>query len=226
MSRKIIAPALEQVLEAVRRSTALSIRTVAPGIVVSYDATRNVASVQPAANTRLRDGSVRPTPQVFEAPVLFPAGAGFAVTWPLLPGDGVTLLVGDRDASGWRTGGVVYTPKTGRTHSLSDSFVYPGAGPSPNPIPGASPVDMVIVGPAGPMIRITPAGTISLVEGVLGVARATDPIMVDATTLAAINAMAGAFNAVSPGAPVLAVPVTPATGLGTITAGSTRVTAG
>jgi hypothetical protein len=159
-------PSFVEALEATQRSLQERVRTIVPATIVSYDPARGVAAVQPAPQIQFRGSPAPELPaQVADAPVAFPSGGGFAITWALLPGDPVLLLCSDRDIDGWRASGSPYAPSTARRHSLSDCFIWPGAGPAPDPATGASATDLVIHTAAGPTISINPAGFVSLGAG-------------------------------------------------------------
>lgn len=190
-------PTFVEVLQNVQRDLQDQIRTVVPGVVVSYNAAQQTCAIQPAPRLRVSSGEHVDLAQIADAPVAFPSGAGFAITWPLLPGNKVLVLCSDRGIARWRTTGTPYTPGDRRRHSLSDAFVWPGAGPAPSPAKAASPTDLVIEGPGGvPMVRVTPTG-----------AQVTNVSLT--AWIAAVNAfllaIAPGFNATPAGTPVVSL---------------------
>lgn len=196
-------PTTNEALEAVQADLQRRIRTVVPATIVAYNPATQSAAVQPAPNAVFRDGQTLPLPQIADAPVAFPAGGGFTITWALLPGDPVLLLCSDRDIDRWRASGSPYAPVTSRMHQLTDCFVWPGTGPAPDPATGASATDLVIHTPAGPTITVTPAGTIALGVGAtaptgqLALAQALHTYLLTAITAAPVVATDGgaAFKA-------------------------------
>ncbi len=217
----------ERAVETATRLAASRIRTVTPATVVAYDPLTGTATVQPGPMQVAASQEAAPAAPIPLRPVAFPAGGGFFVTWPLLPGDPVSLLTCDRDIGGFRTTGAPYKPASRRMHNWSDSIVWPGFGPAPDPAVGASPTDLVIIGPTGPVLRITPAGTVHLgetspVDLGLPVARVSDAVAPSVPMGAWMGQVAAALNAIAAGSVSPAVP----TEFGAIAAGSGRVTAG
>jgi len=105
------------------------IRVALPGIVVSFDATEQTATIQPAVRERERDAQGNLTwatlPLLVDVPVLFPRAGGFAATFPIQEGDEVLVVFADMsfDAA-WDLGGVQNQVDI-RRHDLSDGFAIP-----------------------------------------------------------------------------------------------------
>lgn len=218
-----LVPAYEDVLAACVRRAQLNIRTVVPGVVVSYVAATNMATVQPGPSSVTVKGEAIPLP-VVEAPVCFPMGGGFAITWPLVPGDHVLLLCADRSIERWRLTGAAYKPESLRTHTLSDAFAVPFGAPAPDPVPGSSATDLVIVGAGGVALRVTPAGTITIAEGLTqaAAARVGDAVGPSEAMDTWMSQVAAFINGATPGSISPAAPAS----FATITEGSERVQVG
>ncbi len=116
-------------------------RTVVPAIVVSFDSggpgRGPTVSVRTVVRTPFiqEDGSsvYYETPVIEGIPVIYPAsgvGAGHVgLTWALLPGQAVTLLVADRSHDEYRAGADVsggIVPADDRRNDLSDAVCLPG----------------------------------------------------------------------------------------------------
>jgi len=85
-----------------------SVNTCIPGIIVSFDATNQTASVQPAIKDRIQidDASYEITPDtLITAPVQFPVSiaAGLAFTIPVQKDDPCLLLFSQRALDNWQT---------------------------------------------------------------------------------------------------------------------------
>ena len=112
-----------------------------PGIVLSYDAATQTASIQPAVNRWVPDESSpdedlsEPLPALQSVPVMWPKGRNFSVTGTLAAGDPVLLVCIDRDMSGWRTSGAQSDPQDARLHDWSSAVAIPGLVPSTSPFP-------------------------------------------------------------------------------------------
>lgn len=69
-----------------------------PGVIVSYDAARGVANVQPLFKKRRWDGSDLDLPELIDVPVDFPRSANAALTFPVPAGTRVQLIPQMRSA--------------------------------------------------------------------------------------------------------------------------------
>jgi hypothetical protein len=126
------------------RSARGPIRINQPGTIVSYDAEKQVATVQPALKILVLDRDAgteewkTPRP-VKNVPIVFPSGGEHIVTWPLAAGDPVTLLFCDRDMGTWRnSGGTVNQPQSKSRFSPQDLFAIPGGRSPAAPMPAGS----------------------------------------------------------------------------------------
>lgn len=109
------------------------LHTAGPGIVVSYDAAKRTAEVQPAWNrpTLDTDGGIAEEvlPPLTNVPVMWPRSATFSITSTLVKGDTVLLVFNGRAPTGWRTTGEVATPQDLRIHGLGYPVAIPGYCP-------------------------------------------------------------------------------------------------
>ena len=88
------------------------VHTSLPGVVVAYNAATRRARVQPAVdhmvspddnpNAEFADLEPMPNPIILDVPVIFPAGGGYTVHFPLLPDDPVLLLFSERDIAAFK----------------------------------------------------------------------------------------------------------------------------
>ena len=90
------------------------LRVSIPAIVVSFDAVRQVVSVQPAIKELMRVNAVlTPTtlPILDDVPIVLPCGGGFSLTFPIQPGDECDLVFSDMAFDlWWQSGGVQQQP--------------------------------------------------------------------------------------------------------------------
>lgn len=148
----------EVIRKAVKHEVA-TMRVAMPGTIVSYDASEQSASVQPAWT--LSTGEKIPV--ITRAPVQFPRGGGFAITLPLAAGDPCWLLFGERDLERWLTTGQKHPPQSSRRFDWSDAVVIPGVGPWPDALASADASDLVVGRDDGTgLLRINPSGGITL----------------------------------------------------------------
>jgi len=124
--------------EQARLSTMCSIRTLIPGVVVSYDPALRKASVQPMRLGSNLDGTPYTLPIVPAAPILWPRFAGMIIVGRLNPGDTVMLAVSDRELDQFLISppSVPYASVTPRTHVLTDAVCVLGLSQDTNPLKG------------------------------------------------------------------------------------------
>ncbi len=169
--------------------------TALPGIVQSYDPTKQTCTVQPGIHLVRypRDGS-DPVPLEFpvllDVPVVFPGGGGYSLTFPLAKGDEVLVVFASRGMDAWwyyGTANQKSQPQTElRMHDLSDGFaiVGPRSRPrvlSPNPSSntvqirsddGAAYVEVSTPSPGNHNINIVTNGTTTVKAPVINLQNA------------------------------------------------------
>jgi len=113
-----------------------------PGIVQSFDAEKQTASVQPAIRRVFitREGtdeilSPSDLPVLINVPVQFPRGGGFSLTFPVKKGDECLIVFAERAIDNWHKFGGVRDPNARRFHSLSDATAFVGLSSLPNKVP-------------------------------------------------------------------------------------------
>jgi hypothetical protein len=114
----------QELLQEHAGSVLLDVHTAMPGIVKSYSATEQTATVQPAIQ-RVLDGEHETLPPIPDVPVAWPAGGGFALVFPLVPGDTVWLMFSESAWAQYRETGQVSRPGDLTRHSLSYPLAYP-----------------------------------------------------------------------------------------------------
>jgi hypothetical protein len=122
---------LQDTLEHVNENRVAQIWTALPGIVRSYDAAAQTASVQPAVQDfqESEDGerTDRSCPLVTDVPVCWTGGSGQYWHPGLAAGDEVLLVFSTLDPSGWHRSGSVSKAADLRRHHISHAFAIPGA---------------------------------------------------------------------------------------------------
>ena len=101
--------------EALRKEIFASLHCALPGTVVSFDAERQTAVIQPAVKL----GSMM-FPLLGDVPVFMP------VSFDVHPGDACLVIFADIDIDAWFDTGVPQEPRSARKHSLSDGFAFVG----------------------------------------------------------------------------------------------------
>ncbi len=106
---------------ALKREIFSSLHCAMPGMVESFDAATQTASVRPA----LKHSSVS-LPVIPDVPVYFPGGAASGITWPVADGDECLLVFADFDIDRWFESGEAQEAASDRTHDLPDAFAFVG----------------------------------------------------------------------------------------------------
>lgn len=124
------AQAIKQLIE----NRVCEIHTGMPGRIVSYDAAKQKASVQPELKRKFRDGSVLNVPVIPDVTVCMPRAGKAFLSLPLKPGDKVWIQFAERNTDEWKQTGSESDPSNiPRKHDFSDAFCYPGGYPFNNP---------------------------------------------------------------------------------------------
>ena len=101
--------------EALKRDFFMSLHCALPGNVVSFDAERQTAEIQPA----VKAGSLA-YPLLADVPVFMP------VPFEVRPGDACLVVFSEVDIDKWLQTGQAAVPGSARRHSLSDGFAFVG----------------------------------------------------------------------------------------------------
>ncbi len=127
---------LESIIDNALADRDAHFRVAVPGIVQSFDATRQTVTVTVVCSGTNDGGSEIPLPPLVDVPVSFPRGGGFAFTFPVSPGDEGLLVFSDRCIDGWHQSGSPGIPPDHRLHDLSDACFIPGISSLGRTIPG------------------------------------------------------------------------------------------
>lgn len=147
------------------RAALVEVHTATAGRIVSYDAATQTATVQVSLDRQFEDdaGGTEnvPIPPILDVPVLFPRAGGWALTFPVQPGDPCLVVFGERDMGGWKQNGAQAAPPTSRAHDYSDAVAILGLWPSSDPMAPA---------PSGTALQLrNEAGTTKIDLSALGI---------------------------------------------------------
>lgn len=116
----------------VRKFVSGSIYTAMPAAITEVHELEDnqVISVNPLIKKQSEDGVVVDLPEVLDVPVVFPAGGGGLLSFPLAVGDQVLLVFSMRSISEYLEAAEgqndrPYAPETGRNHHLTDAIAIP-----------------------------------------------------------------------------------------------------
>ena len=104
------------------------VHTGMPGVVVSYDAARKRAVVQPAIDLLIRDGSSKARARAVNVPVVWPTGGGFTQVFPLPAGEPVWLAFSERGLTRFKQTFRQAAPDRNRLFDESDAVAMAGFG--------------------------------------------------------------------------------------------------
>ena len=171
-------------------STTLDLHTSMPGIVLSFDGSKQTAVVRPAVQKFFRGQGFVEIKQLVDVPVQFPRGGGFVLTFPVAAGDECLLVFSERAIDHWFETGKVAPPSDTRTHSLSDGFAIVGVSSLPRVVSGfnASSVELRSLDGAS-KVQIDGGGSISI--------QASGNVKVTSTGTVQLNAPPGATSLVN-----------------------------
>lgn len=98
-----------------------------PAIVVDYDRTTNLATVQPLISVVTTLNTIQERSQIENVPVLQMGGGGFMLNFPIREGDLGWIKANDRDISLFKQFWRMVQPASGRMHRFSDGIFIPAA---------------------------------------------------------------------------------------------------
>lgn len=143
-------PSASEVIGYVARKEIAKVRTIVPGVIQSYDASKQTCSVQVAIKRRLEDGTLFSDPVLVNVPVNFPQGGGFAMHFPLEAGDPVEVRFCERSIDEWLLASSVITdaePADPRRFDAQDAIVDAGLSIEADPMPSAmAKTDAITIG--------------------------------------------------------------------------------
>jgi hypothetical protein len=96
-----------------------------PATVISFDRTKNQATVQPLIMMVSMDDKQIQRKPIAYVPVISLGGGGFHISFPLQPGDLGWIYASDRDLSLFLQNLKMSPPNTARAHDFADSMFVP-----------------------------------------------------------------------------------------------------
>ena len=179
-----------------------------PAVVIAYNASTNMACVQPLITVVTTDGQQVPRAQYAAIPVYQISAGGFIMRFPINAGDFGWIKANDRDISIFMQSGTQSPPNTQRKHSFKDAIFLPQTVWSNAAIAGGDTANLVIQNYAGTV-------KISLSETAINVEAPTE-----------INLTAPTVNINASIAINLTTPITTMSGIFTATNEGSETTAG
>ena len=103
-----------------------AVNNALPAKIVTYDAVKQLASVKPLLNRKLKDNTELVLPVINNVPVMLPRTANAIISLPIAVDDKVLLVFCDRSLDEWLSSGNEVFPSDNRMHSFSDAIAIPG----------------------------------------------------------------------------------------------------
>ena len=131
-------PSIVEAIQAALETGMAELRVGMPGIIQSFDADTQLASVQPClSDTIWQDGEKTnyDLPVIVDVPVVFYGASTCVITCPVNTGDECWLTFADRSLDGWITSGNTAAPAANYRHNLTDAVVFIGLRSQRNKLP-------------------------------------------------------------------------------------------
>ena len=143
MNRKERFESINETLLVALQGWQANLWTALPGIIQSFDPKTQTASIQPTIQAQFTspvDGSQKwvNLPLLGECPVFFPQGGGYALTFPVQPGNECLIVFASRCIDSWWQDSGIQPQSIIRMHDLSDGFAFVGFNSVPKVIPNIS----------------------------------------------------------------------------------------
>lgn len=154
---------LTVILRALHDARDAGLHVSLPCQVQSYDATRQVADLQPllqqiTADSETGEQLAESLPVLPNVPIAFPRAGSFFMSWPLAAGDFVNVVFADRPIGQLRATGAESDPGDLSTHTLDGGVGYPGFWPDGQQLNEASATGLVFGVDGGVQYRVTADG--------------------------------------------------------------------
>lgn len=157
MSDESRSPSLSEVIKGTVEWRLQELHTSMPGRIVSFDAKKCVADVQPVVNQVViqEDGTVLSIPyaQLKNVPVKFEGGGGYRATFPVAKDDYCEIIFQESSIDQWRSnGGDDVKPLDARRFHLADAICRVGLTPNASPWTGISTTGATFGKDGGPQL--------------------------------------------------------------------------
>lgn len=134
---------LRELFDNLRIEIMKAINCMRPGVIESYDAATQTATVkiaQKQVTSIMPDGTrtFADYPLLQKVPVEFPGGGGATMTFPVAAGDECIIEFADRQLDNWILQGAGQPPTIARLHDLSDAICRVGIRSQPRKLSGVS----------------------------------------------------------------------------------------
>lgn len=149
-------PTIVEAVARVARAEDARQRTAIPGVVQSFDAATQRATIQAGVQLRLQDGSTIDEPVFADVPVAYPGAGAYNLYFPLAAGDEALVVFAERSIDEWLArGGYNRVANDPRRFAAQDAVCIPGLRSAPNTLPAnARPADAVTLSASDGSVRV------------------------------------------------------------------------
>lgn len=157
-------PTLNETIRTVMDQILADVHTVLPAEVVSYNRSKQTATVQPSLQRGYDEGGsvvVVNLPQIVNVPVAHPRAGGCWIHLPIDKGDAVMLIISERSLDNWKAQGGISDPADRRKFNLTDAVAIPGGYSPALPFTPVNGEDLEIRNDDNSML-ISKAGPVSI----------------------------------------------------------------
>lgn len=151
MSESNDTPTLPEIIRTQVGRVLDGMRGAMPGRVLSYDATKQEASVQPLLkvprSTETGERQADTLPVINHVPVIFPGSGSYGMTWPIAKGETVLLVFAEQSLDKWLVNDGIIDPQSARRFHITDAIAIPGLRSFRNPKSGVPTGAMAITAP-------------------------------------------------------------------------------
>lgn len=120
------------------------VHTALPGKIISVNAAKGLAKVEPIGKWMASDGEYLDYPQISDVPIVFPycSTEKVGITYPVKKGDSCLIIISEVELDKWRTGAEAEGPLK---HDLSNAIVIPGLMKSGQTLPESNSKKSIII---------------------------------------------------------------------------------
>jgi len=117
---------LKELIESFVQDNRLDMNIAIPGVIKSFDGSKQTARVEVQIKKKLVDGTILKPATLSEVPVQQFTAGGFSITLPIRPEDGCLLIFAQRDITNWQKDGGASEPASDRSYDISDAIAIVG----------------------------------------------------------------------------------------------------
>lgn len=143
-------PPLGEMLKRLFDDALLDVHTAIPARVEAFDAAAWTVEVVPLVRRQVEgdagETDVEDLPKIVGVPVAFLGGGGLWLKVPVVVGDTVLLIFGERSLDNWKATGQLVDPQDERHHHLADAIALPGLFTPGAPPASGSPSGVIEIG--------------------------------------------------------------------------------